>query len=79
MTSGKKMEQIVNSMYVEESASEESFQSQEERISIRTEGKVKIFWIKEQGEFFDIQLEMRKDENNAVENIRRWQLVTNLF
>lgn len=77
--SGKRMEQIAASMYKVQTAQNGNSEEWEEDILIRTEGKMKIYRIEEEDGLFDIQLELRKDQNNAVENIRRWQLVTGLF
>lgn len=79
MESGKRMEQMAECMYTTQTVENRNSEERKANMSTRTEGKVKIFWIKENGNLFDIQLELRKDENNAVENIRRWQLVTSLF
>lgn len=76
---GKEMEYMVEHMY--EIGSTENGRSEQTKdgISKRTEGKVRIYRIEEQGDLFDLYLEMRKDENDAIENIRRWQLVTSVF
>ncbi len=72
--SGKRMEQLAECIYTtkQESVLEQS-------IVIRTEGNLKIGRIEAQDEPFVIQLELRKDENDPVKNIRRWQLVADVF
>ncbi len=77
--SGNRMEKIAEFMYVTQDMENKGLKTLNEDIHVRTEGKVKIFWIEEKGKLFDIQMEMRKGKDNAVENIRRWQLVTSLF
>ena len=76
MASGKRMEKMAENMYMAENM---EMTDSEKDISVRTEGKVKIFQMEEKGKLFDIHVEMRKQEDNEMENIRRWQLVTDLF
>lgn len=79
MDSGNRMEKIAEFMYVTQDMKNKDFGTLNDDIRVRTEGKVKIFWIEEKGRLFDIQMELRRGEGNEVENIRRWQLVTSLF
>ena len=79
LESGKGMEYMVENMYETGNVKEDASEKLKETLSKRTQGNVKIFWLEEKGKLFDIYLEMRKDENDAVENIRRWQLVTSVF
>lgn len=79
LKSGKEMEYMAQNMYEASNVGKENSGQWKEALSERTEGKVRIYRIEEKGELFELYLEMRKDENDAVENIRRWQLVTGVF
>lgn len=39
-------------------------------------GNTEIISIKSTGKLFEIRAELRRDASDAIENIRRWQLVT---
>lgn len=79
LESGKGMEYMVENMYEVGNTEKDTSEYFNDMVSERTEGNVKIYRIEEKGELFDLYLEMRRDENDAVENIRRWQLVTSIF
>ena len=79
LESGKGMEYMVENMYEVGNTEKDTSEYFNDTVSERTEGNVKIYRIEEKGELFDLYLEMRRDENDAVENIRRWQLVTSVF
>lgn len=67
--SGKRMEEVAEGIYgtdLTETA---------EDISLRTEGEVRIGTIEEEVKIFTIRVELRKDKNDPVKNIRRWQLI----
>lgn len=57
---------------------EENIEETEE-VMMRTEGNVKIGKVEEEGKLFRIHIELRKDKNDPVKNIRRWQLVGDVF
>ena len=79
LESGKGMEYMVENIYEVGNTENDTSEHFNDMVSERTEGNVKIYRIEEKGELFDLYLEMRRDENDAVENIRRWQLVTSVF
>lgn len=70
--SGKRMAEIADCIY------EENIEETEE-VMMRTEGNVKIGKVEEEGKLFRIHIELRKDKNDPVKNIRRWQLVGDVF
>lgn len=76
LNSGKGMEKMAENMYMAENIEKTAW---EENVFVRTEGEVKIFRIEDIGKLFDMHIELRKQEENEVENIRRWQLVTDSF
>jgi hypothetical protein len=70
MESSKQMCVLSENIYAEES---EDLQG---GFSLKKEGKMQMIQVKETGKLFEIELELRKDGSNPLENIRRWQLVT---
>ena len=75
--SGKRMEQLTEYIYQTEVAQDQH--SSSEGIQFRKEGNTKEAGIDEQEGLFHIRLTIRKDENDPVKNIRRWQFVTDIF
>lgn len=43
-------------------------------ITTGKQGDINVFWIEKSGAWFDICAEFRRDNNNPVDNIRRWQI-----
>jgi hypothetical protein len=70
MESSKQMCALSENIYAEES---EDLQG---GFSLKKEGKMQVIQVKESGKLFEIELELRKDGSDPLENIRRWQLVT---
>lgn len=77
--SGKKMEQISDYVYTPEKAQYAKSQVFSDNMQIRREGKIEIVRVEEQGKLFVFHMELRKGEHDPVENLRRWQLVTDTF
>lgn len=71
--SGRRMAEVAETIY----ADEEEVSAQ--NISLRKEGSMRIGTAEEDGKIFTIQIELRRDENDPVENIRRWQLIGDVF
>ncbi|MCM1179662.1 MAG: hypothetical protein NC347_05365 [Clostridium sp.] len=44
--------------------------------TVSKSGNTEIISIKSTGKLFEIRAELRRDASDAIENIRRWQLVT---
>lgn len=76
MESGHELEIMSECLYEETSRSTESPKRGE---NLRKEGNVKIIEKEKKGEFFVLKMELRKDESDPVKNIRRWQLLGDLF
>jgi hypothetical protein len=70
MESSKQMCTMSESIYSQECASMQS------GFSLKTEGKMQVIRVKETGKLFEIEMELRRDGSEPLENIRRWQLVT---
>lgn len=68
--SGKWMAEVAEGIYAEEGT-----ECLTEGIILRTEGETRIGSIQEEGKLFKMQIELRRDKNDAVKNIRRWQLI----
>lgn len=77
--SGKGMEELADCIYRIQTNSDRESEESGNGILVRTQGKVKTAKMEQQGNLFTIRIELRKDENNPVENLRRWQLVTDKF
>lgn len=76
---GKKMEEISNYAYVAEERKQEYGEGILGNVQIQKEGKLRVIRVEEQGKLFILRLEIRTDENDPVENLRRWQIVTDTF
>lgn len=74
--SAKKMEQLSECLYTSDRKEDKTIENQYKEIQLRREGNMRCTWVEEQGKLFIFYLELRKDTNQPVENIRRWQLVT---
>ena len=81
MESTKYKEWIVESLYsVQEDASTGAEgQAGEGLLSVSKQGTTISVYIDEKMNLFDIRLEMHRKEDSAVDNIRRWQLATDML
>lgn len=68
--STREMSSLAENLYATEELKKEN------DVKINKKGKTKIISIDKTGKLFRLQLEMRKNDSDAIENIRRWQLVT---
>ena len=81
MESAKYKEWIVESLYSvqEDSSTDTEGKVGERRLPMSKQGTMISVYIDEKAELFDIRLEMHRKEDSAVENIRRWQLATDML
>ena len=77
--SGRKMDLMTQKMYQSEQEREQKGESFSDGSKMQTEGEKEIWIVEEQEGLFDIRIEMRKDTNDPVKNIRRWKLLADLF
>lgn len=71
---GKVMADAAEALYGEEWAGGE-----EGKIIVKREGKKKTVSVEEQDNRFTLSVELRKNENEPVKQIRRWQFAAELF
>lgn len=77
--SGKDMQILAEYLYLEE-GNQVTFEQTEKKTFVKqNDGKIVITSIKEEFSIFEINIELSKDSNNAIENIRRWQLAAELL
>ena len=81
MESAKYKEWIVEFLYSvqEDSSTDTEGKVGERRLPMSKQGTMISVYIDEKAELFDIRLEMHRKEDSAVENIRRWQLATDML
>lgn len=72
----KNMERISEYSYRSDTADDKTEEKESKNLQVCREGKTQKVWMEEQDKLFVLHLELRKDMNDPVENIRRWQLVT---
>lgn len=68
--STKEMSNLAENLYTTQDSKEENDKS------VNKKGKTKSISVDKTGKLFHLQLEMKKNDSDAIENIRRWQLVT---
>lgn len=75
----KKMEEVSEYAYMSVSTKTEQQKVLSDNARVQREGKIRVIKVEEQGKLFTFQMEFRKDENDPVQNLRRWQLVSDTF
>lgn len=70
--SAKRMEMVAEELYRERTESVKE-------VTLRTEGEMRIGTVEQEERLFMIQVELRQDKNDPVKNIRRWQLIGDVF
>lgn len=75
----KKVEEVSEYAYRKAGTKVEQKGTVPEHVRIQMEGKVRVIKVEEQGKLFTFQTEFRRDENDPVQNLRRWQLVSDTF
>lgn len=77
--SGKVMDQLADCIYQPERENVKTQEIVPDGVNLRKEGTAREAWVDWQEGLFHLHLTMRKDENDPVKCIRRWQFVTDLF
>ena len=75
----KKTEEISEYAYMSESTKTEQQKVLPDNVRVQREGKIRVIKLEEQGKLFTLKTEFRRDENDPVQNLRRWQLVSDTF
>ena len=75
----KKTEEIYEYAYMSESTKTEQQKVLPDNVRVQREGKIRVIKLEEQGKLFTFKTEFRRDENDPVQNLRRWQLVSDTF
>ena len=73
------MEEVSEYAYMSVSTKTEQQKVLSDNARVQREGKIRVIKVEEQGKLFTFQMEFRKDENDPVQNLRRWQLVSDTF
>lgn len=79
MESAKYKEWIVESLYSVQGDASTGVGGRDGLLPVNKQGTTISVYIDEETELFDIRLEMHRKEDSAVENIRRWQLATDML
>lgn len=79
INSGKKMSYLCEELYSVEITDAERNLHEAKCGDIKKEGTVLKIYYKEQGKWFDYDLLLKRNGNDKVKNIRRWQLAAGML
>ncbi len=77
--SGRDMDLMTQKMYQSEQCGVQQEETLLSKSKMQQEGEKEKWILDEQEGLFDLHIEMRKDTNDPVKNIRRWKLLADLL